>query len=87
MKNILRIDTTFSGWRLSMSVFRHPIVCYFSDKKMGGSAESLELAIKTREKIFKIIDSSPRKNGRLTPETISKVEKAIETAKSHEYPS
>lgn len=79
-KNLTRFtydNTTFCGWRLCVSREGRTFVKYFSDKRYGDEFVALAAAEDTLEKILHILNVSVEKHGRITKESLARVERLI----------
>jgi hypothetical protein len=77
IKNLTRFTyetAAFEGWRLSISRAGSAFTKYFSDKKLGGDKQSFAAAQKALVEIKAILDSSKRVDGKLSPNTVRKIE-------------
>ena len=82
-KNLTRFDyenSSFEGWRLSLSRAGTTFTRYFPDKKFGGGTKSLTAAEKTLADLKTIVEDSKRVDGKLAPATIRKAEKLLAEA-------
>jgi hypothetical protein len=82
-KNLTRFtyeNAAFEGWRLCISKAGSTFTRYFPDKKFGGGKKSLAAAEKTLAEIKALLDGSKRVNGKLSPATVKKAEKLLESA-------
>lgn len=83
LKNLTRFTyetSAFQGWRLSISRGGTSFTKYFSDKKCGGDKKSLAAAEAALAAVKEILESGKKVNGKHTPATVRKVEKALEQA-------
>jgi hypothetical protein len=82
-KNLTRFtyeNAAFEGWRLCISRAGTTFTRYFPDKKFGGGKKSLAAAEKTLAEVKAMLDGSKRVNGKLSPTTVRKAEKFLESA-------
>jgi hypothetical protein len=80
-KNLTRFTyetAAFQGWRLSISRAGTSFTKYFSDKQYGGEKQSLAAAEAALDAIKGVLEGAKRVDGKLTPTTIKKVEKALQ---------
>jgi hypothetical protein len=73
-------NSAFEGWRLCISRAGTTFTRYFPDRKLGGARKSLKAAEAALELVKTMLDGARRVNGKLTPTTIKKVEKALKDA-------
>lgn len=73
-------NSAFEGWRLCISRAGTTFTRYFPDRKLGGARKSLKAAEAALEEVKIMLDGAKRVNGKLTPTTIKKVEKALKDA-------
>jgi hypothetical protein len=82
-KNLTRFDydsAAFEGWRLCISRAGKTFTRYFPDKKFGSPRKSLAAADRTLTLVRRILSEATRVNGKLSPQTIRKVEKVLADA-------
>lgn len=73
-------NSAFEGWRLCISRAGTTFTRYFPDRKLGGARKALKAAETALEEVKTILDGAKRVNGKLTPTSIRKVEKALKNA-------
>ena len=68
-KNLTRFTyetTAFQGWRLNIARGGKTFMRYFSDKQCGGPREALKAAEAKLGEMKELLDSAPRRQGKLT---------------------
>ena len=68
--------TAFQGWRLCIARGGSSFIRYFSDKQFGGPRKALKAAEAKLEELKAFLDSSPRRQGKIT-KTAAKKAQAI----------
>lgn len=69
--------TAFQGWRLCISRGGVSFVRYFSDREYGGGRKALKAAEAKLIEIKELLDSAPRRNGKLTKTAAAKAGKLL----------
>ena len=69
--------TAFQGWRLCISRSGASFMRYFSDKQFGGERKALKAAEAKLGEMKDSLDSSPRRDGKLTKTAEAKARKLL----------
>jgi len=69
--------TAFQGWRLCISRAGSTFMRYFSDKQCGGPRKALKAAEGKLAEMKTLLDSAPRREGKLTKTAEAKARKML----------
>jgi len=72
--------TAFQGWRLCISRGGASFVRYFSDREYGGQRKALKAAEAKLDKLKNLLDSSPRRDGKLTKTATKKAQALLKAS-------
>jgi len=79
-KNLTRFTyetTAFQGWRLCISRGGQTFTRYFSDRQCGGPRKALKAAEAKLKEMKALLDSAPRRQGKLTKTAEAKARKML----------